>query len=293
MQLVRRNPYATIGRAVYLSRRAQLGIQLAKVGWANRKAIYRMGRGALKRARVYRRSRAQRAYKKRRISGDPQRGPSNQSFYGSTGIPTSQNTFSIPRKTLWKGQVQLAKPPDAAETLGKSSTEGFRLKGVKVCVNAINNATTAAGIYTVHIALVQHKSNVNAVNFPAQEFFVNPGGGDVGTIRYLDFNDVGTAPQVEQQYNCNGINKERWNIVTHVKRRMGVGALNGSGPMSLKFEKYYDFGKKRFTFDNVSDGFVSRPFWLLIWYERLADNSPAAPLDIAFNVNTVTYFKNS
>ena len=283
-------PYYRMGSYLFRRSRARLGLNAAKMAMANRKAIYRLGRGAFARAGKYRRSKARTA--KSRMSSTPHHGPSNQAFYDENGLPALTTTeIQIDRKTLYLAPVQIAKPPGNTELLGQPARNEIRLKGMKLCMNWQNFSFNNPDIFYFHIAIIQPKAMGATVD--GVQFFSNLGGGDVGTERYIDFTDFTTDPSTNFKYNCNGINIQKYNVLTHRKFKVGISGDSSTGRSTGSFDHYFNLSGKRVEWNNVADVNIAKPLYICVWYERMVTNSAVTANNcVHFNLTTSCFWKN-
>lgn len=146
----------------------------------------------------------------------------------------------------------------------------------------------------MHFAILQPKSYDVPVNpVDPDSFFSRPGGGVQGADRTKNFNQFATAPGVDWDINCLGINRNKWNIVTHAKRVLTCkGTAYPKGSPFWKYEKYFSMKGKRMMFDSTSADYTSRPLVAVMWYERMTNDSNLSTT-LNFNLNTVAYFSNA
>jgi len=256
-----------------------------------------MGRGALKRARVYRRSKAARAWKKRkpRMMGVAAHAVSNQCWYNAFGAPSPNGLSTnvvLERRTMYFAKVEISKQPSSVEQLGQVARDSAKLSGLKICINAANQNTGPTEHVMVHIALVQLKQ-FNNDNWDNTSFFSTPGGGNAGADKTENFIDFGGQTAVQFQYNCNGINKDKWNVLTHFKRVLAP--TSGSSQMNsvLRYDKYFNMRKTRVAWDTITSDNITKPLMILVWYERSHnDSNTTFGGNFKFNINTVSYFRN-
>lgn len=282
---------AARGAAMYYRNRKFL-VNARRVGnvasfiYRNRAPIRRMfkrkrgygGRVSNKRARVY---------------ASPFGSPRTQAYYDSTGAPSSAPvtpTVVLQRKFLWNAVVRLAKPPSSTDNLGAAEANRIHLKGIKVCFNAENVGTADTNRVILHFALVQEKTDENQGDVIDQnDFFSNPGGGEQGLDRTFNFVNATVATPPDFRYNCNGINRSRWNVITHKKWLMGKDTDNHRH--MLMFEKYYKINKD-LAYETASSTNVMRPIRMLVWHERHTSNGENLDNTIQFNINTISYFRS-
>lgn len=276
------------GRYGRAYRGARAGVYVARTLFRNRRGIARAARTI------------QRAYRgrSRRIAGEPSRGQANQAWYLANGVPgeAGRSTRILQnRKTMWSAPIFLCKPPGAVEVLGQPSRNAVRLRGLKVCIKAENPSFEVKDTCIFHIAIIQPKgfdtpTGQGGSGVSLSDFFSRPGGGDPGSDRTEAFVPFATSPQVNWDYNCNGINKEKWNILTHVKRRIQCkGSAYQMGTSLLSYEKYFPMKSKRLQYDSIGNSYVTRPLILCMWHERMVSDDPEA-LNLNMHVNTVGYF---
>jgi len=289
-------PYYRMGAYLYRRSRARLGLNAARMAYANRRALYRLGRGAARRAGGLRRRMANRRSGGARMQGDKLAGPSNQAFYDDTGAPNPDalsTTYTLNRKTMYAATIQIAKPPSNTELLGQPSRNQIRLKGLKVCFNIENTSFVTQDVYTVHIAIVQPKA-FGTTGFDNANFFSNPGGGNAGLDRTKDFQPFTSVPETDFSYNCNGINRSKWNIITHTKKCIvAKGSTNPSGRTYWRYEKYFTMKGKRIMWDTITEVNISRPLYFLCWYERTFTATDQENADMIYNFNTISYFSDN
>lgn len=277
----------SMSRSPYL-RRARAGVYVARTLFRHRRSIGRA-------ARV-----VQRAYRRRRVrmQSDAVRGPSNQAWYLATGAVAEAGrgtSILLERKTLSTFLIQIAKPPGAVEILGQPSRNEIKLRGLKICMTLENMSFLAADSMVVHIAIVQPKG-FDQVLVPLDQtsFFSRPGGGTPGQDRTENFDNFASSPAVNWDYNCNGINKQKYNIITHTKRRLiSKGSVYPQGQNIWQYDKYYNMRGKRIQWDSISANYQTRPLCLLVWHERLTSDDPSSNSNLRFHLNTKSYFSNA
>lgn len=266
-------------------RGARAGVYVARTLFRNRRGIARAARTI---QRGYRNSRA------RRVAGEPSRGQANQAWYlqnGTTGEAGRGTRLSLNRKTLWVANILLTKPPGAVEILGQPSRNAVRLRGLKVCLMAENPSFETKDTTIFHIAILQAKG-FETTDY-STSFFSRPGGGDVGNDRTENFAPFTLSPAVIWDYNCNGINKEKYNIITHVKRKLQAkGAAYQQGTSLLKYDKYFSMKGKRMQYDSIGSNFVSRPLVIACWHERMVSDDPEQLL-LNWHLNTIGYYSDA
>lgn len=272
-------------------RGARAGVYVARTLFRNRRGIARAARTI------------QRAYRSRsrRIAAEPSRGQANQAWYLQNGLPGEAGRSTrilLNRKTMWSTPIYLCKPPGATEILGQPSRNAVRLRGLKVCIKAENPSFETKDTAIFHIAIIQPKGFDTAIGqgggvVSLTDFFSRPGGGDIGNDRTEAFVPFGTDPTVNWDYNCNGINKEKWNILTHVKRRVQAkGNAYAMGTSLVSYDKYFPMRGKRLQYDSIGNVYLTRPLILCIWHERMVSDDNEAN-NFNMHVNTVGYFSDA
>jgi hypothetical protein len=262
-------------------RMARMASYVARGVYRNRKGIGRAMKGLKRRKRVL---------------SSPSTANGNQAWYDLTGAPSAsgRNTsIVLQRRTMWSAPVEIAKPPSSTELLGQPSRNAVRLSGLKICIHAHNGSNSATDVTMMHIALVQSKT-FGTTAWDPSDFFSMPGGGNSGTDRTQNWTDFAVQPAANFDYNCLGINKDKWQIITHVKRVVqptNQGTVGGSN--TVKYERYIPMKGARVMWDTISANNISRPLFLLVWHERTANDNVTGVPDFKFNVNTVSYFRNT
>lgn len=272
-------------------RAARAGAYVARAAYRNRRSIGVAYRG-LRNVTLRRRRRV-------RMTGSPHAGPANQAWYLTDGTVSQAgraSTISLQRKTAWFGTVQIAKPPSGVELLGQPARNQIKLKGIKVCLNAELQSFLVADTCMFHFALIQPKGfDTQVAPLDLDSFFARPGGGTPGLDRTENFVQFAADPSVNWDYNCNGINREKWNIITHVKRRIHAkgDAYAGGGSSIFCYEKYFDMKKTRIMWDSINSTFQTRPLVAICWFERLTSDSVAGVNTMNLNINTKAFFSDS
>lgn len=263
----------------YLYRANRLG-GIASFMWRNRRTIRR----GIKRTRAML---PRTSNKRRRFHGAPTRTPRTQSYYTGLGLPSdTDQTVTLERKTLWSAALQICKAPSTSDNLGAAEGNRIRFNGVKICLN-VKNLGTDDCIF--HFAIIQPKTEPTVPGFvDGTDFFANPGGGNQGLDRYLNFVDFGTTPAPDQRYNCNGINPALYNVITHKKFMVGKFD-NPNTQDKVHFEHYYKF-KKPMMFETAGSNLPYKVPNLICWQERQMGNASASNL-VQFNITSISYFK--
>lgn len=288
-------PYASRGIVrSYARYRFGRYIRAARVAGYMARGLYRNRKRIRTVARFVMRKRRRTASS--RFDGDRARGPSNQAWYDSTGANTllgRSTIITLGRKKMYSAVLEIAKAPSALEKLGQPARNEIKLKGLKICLNAELPSFVTADTTMVHIALVQPKGFDTVVSpVDLDSFFSRPGGGIQGSDRTENFVEFATDPAVNWDFNCNGINTQKWNVITHVKRVLKCkGDAHQSGTSILRYEKYMSMKKKRIMWDSINSNFQTRPLVLLVWHERLISDVNTS-FNINFNVSTTSYFMN-
>lgn len=235
-----------------------------------------------------------RTYNKRaRVAGVRQRVARIQTQYTSGGLPdaTPSDNIIIGRKQLWTAPIKFARIDNTNRRLGEVQGTKIYVKGIKCCLYGVNESSNDLRDYIVHFALIQPKQVGTDATPISSNFFVNPGGGAAGQDKYLNFVDVSTTSAWDPRYNCNGINPDRFNIITHKKYKL-ANNTPGSHAHSMYKEGYYKINKTfEYALDNATT--VSRPIYAVLWYERIfGDVSTGLETSCKFSLTTNCYFKS-
>lgn len=290
-------------RAAILGRLgARLNPYLTAAGMAG--SIYSMHRGM--RGKVMNR--------RRRIYGTKTTTPRIQSFYSnnSSVLATAAGTHTLNRKTLWSSAIKFARRVGTSTQINLGAVHGQRIyvKGIRVCLrmqNVLGAAPPGRNSLHVHFAILQLKlgggNPIDPLQGTGQElspanFFVNPGGGRNGNERDIGFdNAVDGDPSVnwDMRYDCNGINPDRFNIITHQRIRLDEIDRSDSSRNDTKTIDKYVKVNKPFQYENAVDDFVRRPLFLVMWCDRILPNGVTPQVEetaIRYSINTVSYFKS-
>jgi len=281
--LVRKRAYTVAMRGARYSpyaKRARMVIGASKYLYKNRRSVSRAA-GVIGRA-----------WKKRssRIKGAAQSGSNvHRNFPGTT-----QSSFvegQLPRKRLFAEPIKFSIPPNEPGVVNAPNSMNVKVKGFKLCYRIRNFGAFPTH---VHMAIVQPKNFKEGLGDITSDFFRS---GDNPLDKYIDFdNSLGGDWNVAQ--DCANINKEKFNIVTHMRFKLnGIGedvdtqlSRQETGSSWVLREKYFPVNK-RFTYETGNSSDVLSPLWLLIWHETVfASNGEEL---IAYNVNTMTYWNNT
>lgn len=268
-----------------------------------RQAVNRIKRA---KGRVVTIQRAYRAYRGRnprvvrrrgRISGSRNRSNRHQVFYNGAGLPDAPDTIvnTVARKNLWTSKINFARVDDTARRMGEVLGQKIFIKGIKICYHGyhLQEDFGPESNMMVHFALIQPKGWPDDAPFH-EKFFSNPGGGLLGLDRAKDFPDTTTDPGWDPTVNCNGINPQRFNIITHMKRNIYPVTTGSGGNQKAErwdWEKYFPINKT-LVYEDAESDVVDRPIVMAVWYERLAATAASVSVHWAFNVMTQTYFKS-
>lgn len=289
-------PYSAFGRRMRLAnpymranRNVRAAYAIGRFMYRNRGKISKAARYIRKRRMSSNNSRAMVLYKRRRVTGAFSRGQKAAFYTFASGVFNEQREL-LARKTLNIREFKFNNPPETNEQLRSAPGRTFHLSGLKICT-MISNTSNIVPI-RVHLAILQPKEfEANPTTF-RDDFFVS----DINTTqKFENFTDGGPW---NMDYDCYGINRKKFNILTHTKhilRPRGDGTATESERENYKIlEKYYKIGK-RFEYDSNQDESVSKPLYAAIWYDSLLDTDQLA---IGASVLGVTqrhtaYFRDS
>lgn len=175
--------------------------------------------------------------------------------------PDNNTTTNLTTSTLQEYGIAL--PEGDYQTHDRRSDQIY-LKGINLCVYARN---AHAFPVMLHIAIVQYKSEQgsSSIALRRENFFSISEAGDA---KSMDFPT--TAPLVyDARINCNPLNSQRFNVITHRKIRMDA-PNNSKDTFRSKArylsDRYYPI-KRRIDFRDDLDIQNRRPYYLLMWYQ--------------------------
>lgn len=232
--------------------------------------------------------------------------------YGEGGaVAVQQRTLNVDA---------IAFPPQGT-SVGYRLGTTIRCSGIKICERFINR-----GQYPVmlHYCLIQPKAPVDDVQgFDwKSEFFRStiPATDATATTRTENFVDASESPpanQFEYFYDCWPINPDKFNIITHIRKKLSPRDLLGDtagadtsqirprrvGDYMWNFERYYSMKGKRLTFNDGADTVPNQPICRVFWHQALDSDewnpqqpvpgeNPAIKNLLHRHNNTVVYFKN-
>lgn len=295
-------PFGSNAVSTYVAPQASAAQQALDFIWNNRGKFSKMGRKTLrathKSIRKYtKRGRKRRLprrrgvrNKKARISGAKGRAFTNREYPFASGAPSALGDLTnLRRKELHVRELVFCGNADTNDDLRNAPGRRFWVSGVNICTTFKNDTLNVP--IRVHLAMVQPKEFESNPNDFDQDFFKSSqSGSDI----YENFNS--TARAWNMDYDCFGINRRKFNIVTHTKFIVRPrGDANNADREHMNFrhlEKYYKINKV-FEFDNSTDTSVSKPLYLLIWWDSLlgTDGLAAESTDLGVIMRTTTFFK--
>lgn len=167
----------------------------------------------------------------------------------------------------------------------------IHLSGIKTCYNFVNQTNIPV---EVHFAICQSKAKLLSGQQDLTEDFFRDNSGNSQDHLNFDF-----TTDWDIRYQCNAINPDKWNIITHTKRILwpkSSDTATGQGQYFWRHEKYYNL-QKRIRFDNISTVLNTEPFIVLVWcVELLQGDAPSeAPTASAVSLHGVNspYWKNA
>jgi len=261
---------------------ARVGMALGNYAWRNRKSIVR---GAKKMAKMYRK-RTTGKYA-RRFVGIPNSKTKNESNMINTLHP------SLGHRQL--GYTVLSQFPTGtiiAED-GRRNSNKITFTGVKICFDFTHKLDWGGGgrPYRLHFAIAQQKIKGAGIGNIRTEFFVDK---TQATESYLDFTDAGATSPFDKRYDCCPLNRDRMNILTHIKRIVRPPPVPGTGGLAVcntgynvRIEKYLSL-KKRIEFQNMSATVNEFPLFACWWFQAM--NGTDVPVNQATSLMDVESF---
>lgn len=190
--------------------------------------------------------------------------------------------------------------PNAGASVGKRLGSTIRLSGIRICETVVNDLDFAV---TFHWALLQPKSRGDIdVSEIKQEFFRETEGPD----RNRAFIDAKDGDTYEYFYSCNGINPDKFNILTHMKKVLAPRDVTKDSTFNFHnmdtrnytfhLDKYFNFKGKRMTFLNDADTVPEHPIIRVMWFQAhsFVDWETVNPqlATIARSSKATVYFRN-
>lgn len=260
---VRRKP-SVLTRAGVLARLAPRAIRYGRIGMGAYGA-YRLSR-----------------YVRRALPSAKKKGPSLAIWNPSENTENNLQTMTL----LEYGITQ---PQADVEPHARLSQQIF-VKGIKVCAYMRNDNPFPV---MLHMAVLQYKSEQGSdqTSERKEDFFSIAQDGNAKGLPFPP-----TAPAAwDIRYNCNGLNSQRFAIITHEKifldKYQTGDSLMDSKYMS-KRDKYYPI-KRRIDFRQDTDVKNQKPFFLMFWWQSV---KPSDHLNTNTNVfvqaKTQVYFGN-
>lgn len=191
----------------------------------------------------------------KRKKGNPRAGRSAKAT--STGFSALLSPSTINIKTLFTNVISF--PPQGTTANGRT---GFHidLNGIKICTHLYNDATFPV---EAHFALVRWRDREPGSYL--DDFFTDTGGTGDRTLNYVS-NDTYDIRQ-----KCYPLNPQKWDILTHKRKIMGVRNANSSikeADWFWKINQYFPINKT-LEFETVTDVAPRFPFVYLIWYQAV------------------------
>lgn len=228
--------------------------------------------------------------KRRRVMGAKGRAFTNREYVFASSTPSAAGDLEfLRRKELHVRELVFAGNADTNDDLRNAPGRRFWVSGVNLCTTFKNNTLNIP--IRVHLAMVQPKEFEADPNGFDDDFFKSSASG---SDMYENFN--ATLRPWNMDYDCFGINKRKFNILTHtkfiVKPRGDANNADREHSNFRHLEKYYKINKV-FEFDNNTDTSISKPIYCLIWWDSLlgTDGLPAESEDLGVIMRSTTYFK--
>lgn len=269
-------------------------IAAGQFAFENRDAIGKMAKSMFNRKykkRMPRASKATQAKKKRRgasriISAEAENVQHRRWVFGS-----SSASAVLDRKTLAANTLRMVDPPSSNDDLTAAPAMHYFLSGFKLCATFRN-----VGIEPIHVHMVILQPNLDLATITDISTDMLRDATSA-TNRNTNFVNAAITPAWDRNQDCSPLNPRKFNILTHQKfildREVGAGGNdeNRAGSNYMHFEKYFPINKK-FQYETSSSTDVTKPLWLLIYYETLFPNSSTGLNYLEYNVNHIGYVRN-
>lgn len=215
----------------------------AFAGFLTARAAYKSGRRAI------------RKYARRALPGSNKKVPSKGEWE-----PTPNTETALTQMQLREYRIVL---PDLDTRTNHRLSDQMFLKGIKICGMFRNDNPYPV---TLHMAIIQYRSDYGSDTAGERKdrFFSDHSG----LVKSIDF--PATSPVTwDVRYNCNPINSNRCNVITHRKffldKYTAGDSLKDSHYMT-QHNKYYAI-KRRLDFHDDGDTINKKPFFLMFWWQ--------------------------
>jgi len=254
-------------------KRARMAYSAGRYLYKNRRTVIRAAKTI---GRAYKKSRS------RRIEGAQAQQVVLQSFIAGD----KAEEVNVVRKNLWVEELKFANNINTGVNGAPNLT--FSVKGFKLCYMLRNISDIPIH---VHMAIVQRKS-AEDTNYMGVNMFRST---DNNTDRTANFIDRSTEPAWDVVQDCQNLNTDRFNVLTHMRIKLNAGEepynRQQTGTSWIKKDKYFPLSGKKFAFETDSATLVSKPLTLLVWMETIFPSSGADNFNM--NISTVTYLNKS
>lgn len=206
----------------------------------------------------------------------------------------------LARHTLYSVPIKFGRRAVETEgalgaNIGEAHQNRIWVTGVKICVTWFNRQASDVlipnNVMRVHFALLQAKEPfVEAEGAPeisGADFFADP-GHDVSGGRTVDFVS-GNTEDWDWKYDCNGINKKKWNIAMHKKFDLMPRVEGANARPYRTMDRYFKINK-RFEFFGSGSTHVTNPIFMVCWWDWKVANNAVTTQTMDINLNTTSYF---
>lgn len=274
----------------------------ASFAYRNRKTIWKGAKLAYRTARKFRRSRKRKGVLPR-VQSVKSKKPRQQFFprFTDGAQPViAQSGEELQRHTLYSVPIKFARRAVEDDTalganIGEAHQNRIWVTGVKICITWFNQQTSDVpipnNVMRVHFAMLQAKEPwievEGAPEIAGSDFFADPAHDNSGG-RTGDFVN-GNTEGWDWKYDCNGINKKKWNICMHRKFDLQP-RVTGSGSRPYRtMDRYFKIGK-RFEYHGPGATHVTNPLFMVCWWDWKIANNGNTTQTMEMNCNTTSYF---
>lgn len=265
----------------------------ASFAFQNREAIAEMAKGLMNRRTKKKRKRMSQSRAAKAKTKGTQRvesAPADNIHY-RRWIYGSESVYKLlDRKTLDAAPMRFVTSPTDNDDMIAAPALSYFLSGFKLCATFRN--TISEPIH-VHMCIVQPKLDRATISDIRTNMLKD---STVSADRDADYVDAATNSNWNRNQDCAPLNPRKFNIVTHRTFILdsapgGATDRNQTGTNYLHFEEYFKVGK-RFEYEQNVDTDVTKPLWMLVYYETVFPNSSTAVDALQYNVNHLGYVRN-
>lgn len=189
----------------------------------------------------------------------------------------SGSTSDLEQGTLYIFPVEFPSVDNAANSYRARYKDRLFFRGLKVCDRFSNENLFDIELHWALLQLKKEFLGESTEDLRLNFFRDNESLDD----RSLNFQNGSW----DYRHACNGINKDKWNIITHRKMVLGksTGDSNAQNRSVRQLHKYFPI-KKSVLFDKPDSKLPTKPFFICYWLQSIkqSDFEPANRLSHIF-----------